>query len=220
MKRNFPSNDNADEKKRRMKSPVLYLARHGETDYNLKRIFQGASDIPLNETGRKQALALRELLTNIPLTRAYVSPLGRARETASTILIGREIPQKVESRLIEINFGDWEGTPEDEVKERWMEEYMDYRCNMANFHPSNGEAAIDAQRRAGEWWEEVLAEFSTSDEHILVVAHQSLNAVLACYVSGLPLELAWQNFKSKPGEVIRIVAGRVAEVTRLMGENC
>lgn len=214
---NIPTSDNGNTKKVGIHGPILYLTRHGQTDHNLNRIFQGASDIPLNETGRKQAETLRELLITIPFTRAYLSPLDRARETASIILRDRDVHQKVESRLIELHFGDWEGVPEDEVKERWMEDYMDYRNNMANFHPSNGEAAIAAQKRAGEWWDEVSSEFSSPEEHILVVAHQSLNGLLACYVTGISLEMVWQNFKTKPGEVIKIVPSPVSQVSRLIG---
>ncbi len=198
--------------------PVLYLARHGETDYNLNKIFQGASDIPLNKTGLRQAEALRQILRDVPLTRAFISPLQRARKTAGIVLKDRHLPEKVESRLIEINFGAWEGTPEAQVKKVWMEDYMDYRNNMSEFHPENGEAAIDAQKRAGEWWEEVSGEHNIEGEHILVVAHQSLNAVLACYVTGIRLEMAWENFKTKPGEVIRIVPGPLPQVTRLLPE--
>jgi len=195
--------------------PVLYLARHGQTDYNRNKIFQGRSDIPLNETGLAQAEQISELLKDIPLTRAYVSPLVRARTTASAILKDHDIPETVESRLTELFFGEWEGTPEVEVKERWMEDYMDYRNNMENFHPENGESARDAQKRAAEWWEEVCQNFNTPDENILVVAHQSLNAVLACYVVGVSLRNAWEQFKTSPGEVLRIATGRVAQVSRL-----
>jgi len=196
--------------------PVLYLARHGETDYNRRKIFQGRTDIPLNDRGREQAVALRELLRPIALTRAYFSPLERARVTGSIILEDRPIPQTVEPRLIEIFFGDWEGTPEAEVRDRWIGDYMDYRNDMSRFHPENGERAVDAQSRAGEWWDEVCGRFASPDEHILVVAHQSLNAVLACYVSGIPLSQAWENFKTGPGEVIRIVPSAIPQISRLL----
>lgn len=194
---------------------MLYLARHGETDYNKKKIFQGSSDIPLNDTGIQQAKALWKLLEPVPLTRAYVSPLDRARTTADIVLEDREITPKVELRLSEIHFGEWEGTPEADVKERWMEDYMDYRNDMSSFHPEGGESARDAQVRAGEWWDEVSAEFPSIEEHILVVAHQSLNAVLACYVAGIDLKSAWEQFKTKPGEVIRIVPTPIAQISKL-----
>ena len=196
--------------------PVLYLARHGETNFNRDKIFQGRTDNPLNEAGLKQAEIIKNLLIAVPLTRAFVSPLKRAIATAEIIIKDRNIPQKVENRLIEIDFGDWEGTPEEEVKVRWMEEYMDYRNDMWSFHPSNGEAAVDAQERAGAWWDEVSREYAQEGEQILVVAHQSLNAVLACYVCGISLKEAWHSFKSKPGEVIRIVPGPIAHVSKLI----
>ncbi len=199
--------------------PTLYLARHGETEYNRKKIFQGRSDIPLNETGLKQAGILGELLRPVPLTRAFVSPLQRARTTAEIILVDHEISQTVESRLTEIFFGEWEGTPEAVVKERWMEDYMDYRNDMERFHPENGESATDARKRAGEWWDEVSGEFGSADEHILVVAHQSLNAVLACYVTAIPLNKAWTNFKTRPGEVIKIITGQLPQVSRIIPET-
>ncbi len=216
MKQGNNADDRLEPPQKAGYGPILYLARHGQTDYNLNRIFQGSSDIPLNDTGRRQAIVLRDTLIDVPLTRAYISPLERARETAATILKDRIVPEKVELRLKELDFGDWEGTPEAEVKEKWMEDYMDYRNDMANFHPRNGEAAVDTQKRSGEWWDEISKEFPSPDEHILVVSHQSLNAVLACYVVGIALERAWENFKSKPGEVIRIVPSPIAHVSKLM----
>jgi len=198
--------------------PTLYLARHGQTNFNRDRIFQGRTNNPLNVTGAQQAFAIAELLQTVNFTRAYVSPLIRAATTADAIMVGRQIPLKVENRLTEIDFGDWEGTPEVEVKERWMEDYMDYRNDMGSFHPSNGESAVDAQKRAGEWWDEVSSEFPNEGENILVVAHQSINAVLACYVCGIPLKDAWTNFKSKTGEVIKIIPGAIAQVSKIVPE--
>ena len=195
---------------------VLYLARHGETEYNRRKIFQGRSDIPLNPTGRDQAHALRDLLKPVPLTRAYVSPLDRARVTAAIALEDHEIPLTVEPRLIEIDFGLWDSTPEAEVKERWADDYLDYRTDMSRFHPAEGESARDAQARAGEWWDEVQRELGDGPEHMLVVAHQSINAVLACYVAEVGLEAAWEHFKTRPGEVIKIVPGPLPHISRLL----
>jgi probable phosphoglycerate mutase len=195
--------------------PVLYLARHGETDANLKKIFQGRTDNPLNATGLAQGEALRRLFEPVPLTRAYCSPLERARVTASIILKNRSIPVSEDKRLTELDFGAWEMVPEIEVKERWMDDYIDYRSDMWRFRPEGGESARDVQARAGEWWDEISAEFASPSEHILVVAHQSINAVLACHVAGVDLREAWEHFKTRPGEVIRIIPGPVAMVSRM-----
>jgi len=196
--------------------PILYLVRHGETEYNRKKIFQGRSDIPLNDRGIEQACALRELLAPVSLTRAFVSPLDRAKTTAAIILKDRDVPQTVEERLTEIFFGEWEGTPEETVRQTWVEDYMDYRNDMSRFRPQNGESALEAQRRSGEWWDEISIRYSSPEEHILVVSHQSLNAVLACYVAGVHLKDAWQVFKTKPGEVMKIMPGRFPQISRMI----
>ena len=195
--------------------PTLYLVRHGETDYNRNKIFQGRFDIPLNENGLRQAEELRLILASVVLTKAFVSPLGRARATAEIILRDRGVPIVIEPRLIELDFGAWEGVAEEEVKRRWEEDYRNYREDMSRFCPKGGESAVEAQARAGEWWEEVKRAHSTQDESILVVAHQSLNAVLACYVTGMGLEHAWEHFKCRPAEVLRIAPGKVPLVSRL-----
>src|SRR5207244_1461401 len=63
----------------------LYLVRHGETDWNRERRFQGTSDIPLNELGRAQSRALAQRLTDARLDAVYTSPLSRAVETARIV---------------------------------------------------------------------------------------------------------------------------------------
>src|SRR6476620_209508 len=63
----------------------LYIARHGETDWNAQHKLQGMTDIPLNENGRKQAAALAESLTGVHLDAIYSSTLSRSRDTAQTV---------------------------------------------------------------------------------------------------------------------------------------
>ena len=62
---------------------TIYLVRHGETDWNARRIVQGVTDIPLNETGLAQAAAARELMKDVPIDIIYSSPLVRAYRTAA-----------------------------------------------------------------------------------------------------------------------------------------
>lgn len=89
----------------------LFLVRHGETDWNRQRRIQGRTDIPLNETGREQALmAGRGFAAFGAWDGLYASPLSRARETAE--IIGREVglrgPELVPS-LVERDYGEAEG---------------------------------------------------------------------------------------------------------------
>ena len=87
----------------------LYIIRHGETDWNVARRFQGRSDIPLNGEGRRLALITAQALGGIPFTKIYTSPLKRAYETAMIIKGARDIPVIEEQRIIEIGFGEYEG---------------------------------------------------------------------------------------------------------------
>ena len=86
----------------------IYLTRHGQTDYNKKRMMQGLSDIPLNEVGIAQAKARRESLGDIKFDAVYSSPLCRAVKTAS--IIGNVPEEEIikDARIIEANFGKYE----------------------------------------------------------------------------------------------------------------
>ena len=86
----------------------IYLTRHGQTDYNKKRMMQGRSDIPLNEVGIGQATARRQQLGDITFDAVYSSPLIRAVKTASIIGNVSEDEIITDERIIEANFGKYE----------------------------------------------------------------------------------------------------------------
>lgn len=113
----------------------LFLVRHGETDWNVQRLLQGASDIPLNDNGRVQAReAAPELARIAPVTRIVSSDLSRAVETAGILADamgagsqGGRAEVVVDARLRERSYGIWEGMPEDvreadhaEEHSRWV----------------------------------------------------------------------------------------------------
>jgi alpha-ribazole phosphatase/probable phosphoglycerate mutase len=86
----------------------IYVTRHGQTDYNKKRMMQGRSDIPLNEVGIAQATARRKTLGDIKFDAVYSSPLIRAVKTAQ--IIGNVSEEEIikDERIIEANFGKYE----------------------------------------------------------------------------------------------------------------
>lgn len=85
----------------------IYLARHGQTDWNLEGRIQGGTDIPLNATGRQQAQQLRARLTGVHLDAVYSSSLGRSRETAE--IVHGQAPLTSLPGLGERRFGKFEG---------------------------------------------------------------------------------------------------------------
>ena len=78
---------------------MLYIMRHGRTDWNDLRKLQGRTDIPLNDAGREMADAARKEYADVRFDICFCSPLVRARETAEILLRGRDVPIIADDRL-------------------------------------------------------------------------------------------------------------------------
>ena len=94
----------------------LILVRHGETEWNAQRRYQGHSDVPLSALGRRQAARAAERLAALKIDAVYTSDLGRALETAEIIAEQRGLEVCAEPRLRELNFGVFEGLTFDEAQ--------------------------------------------------------------------------------------------------------
>lgn len=102
---------------------LLYLVRHGETDWNSQRRIQGTTDIPLNDTGRGQAARTGRLLSRRQWDAVIASPLSRALETASIIAGELGLPEPTtDVRLVERNYGEAEGLDFAEMNRRFPED--------------------------------------------------------------------------------------------------
>jgi broad specificity phosphatase PhoE len=96
---------------------TIYLVRHGETDYNIQRRFQGHIDTPLNKAGKKQAVELAKKFTSLHLDFVYSSDLIRAKETAAEIAKEKKLEIRLTKLFRERNFGKAEGRSLTEDKE-------------------------------------------------------------------------------------------------------
>lgn len=150
-----------------MKLQVVHWVRHGETDYNLNGRWQGTLDIPLNETGRKQAQLAAEALAAFPIGLVYSSDLSRAYETAQVIAEAhsREIVKDV--RLREISLGSFQGLTRQEIASTYPLEYT-YWQNSDKYVVPNGESRLQLQARVMSFWGELLA---CDCEQVVVVTH-------------------------------------------------
>jgi len=108
----------------------LILVRHGETEWNALHRYQGQSDVPLSEIGKRQAKLVAERLLDRKIDAVYVSDLKRARETATAIVEKTGQTISPEPRLREMNFGVLEGLTFDEGMAKypemisaWLEDY-------------------------------------------------------------------------------------------------
>src|SRR5437764_2409246 len=100
---------------------TLLLARHGETDWNRARRWQGHADRPLTERGRAQAAELAERLADIALDAVYSSDLRRARETAEAVAQAQGVDLVQLAELREVSVGSWEGLTREEAATRFPE---------------------------------------------------------------------------------------------------
>jgi broad specificity phosphatase PhoE len=106
---------------------TLLLARHGETDWNSERRWQGHADQPLNDAGRAQARELAETLAGRSIDAVYASDLSRAHETAEIVASRLGLAVRTDIRLREVDVGDWSGRLWSEIEasdpdavERWQ----------------------------------------------------------------------------------------------------
>jgi broad specificity phosphatase PhoE len=153
----------------------IYLLRHGETPWNADRNrYCGRTDIPLSQIGRAQAAALREALVSVPLAAMYVSPLARSRETGEIIAAGRQLPLHKDPRLIEIDFGGWEGLPAADIagfdpvgRAAWLHDPTATRAG------GTGETAAEVSERMTACLAEIAARHE--GEAVAVVGHNTAN---------------------------------------------
>lgn len=169
--------------------PDFYFARHGETDWNFERRYQGSRDIPLNVRGQKQAdsngVLLRYLLEEEGVDPAslnwFASPLGRARETMERMRAAFDAPLPDvhhDQRLVEISFGNLEGRLHAEIaREMAVAAPGERDASYWHFRPERGETYDDVAKR--------LLDFAEALTHnSVIVAHGGVMRVLRHLVEG------------------------------------
>jgi broad specificity phosphatase PhoE len=162
---------------------TLLLARHGETDWNLARRWQGHADRPLTERGRAQAAALAERLANIALDDVYASDLRRARETAAVVAAqhGLEVIELCELR--EVDVGSWEGLTRDEAEARFPEGYRRWLAGGTGWHDGETYEGMSARVLAA------VGRIARANEggRVLIVSHGG--PIRAIHAAALGLEV-------------------------------
>ncbi len=149
----------------------LYLTRHGQTDWNLEMRAQGRCDQPLNDTGRNQAIALRDKIAGLDFDICYTSPLKRASETAKIAVNGRSEIIYHDS-LIERSFGDFEG----KIIKSWSELVNGVNIDDPELTKITGgvETVQSVLARTKTFLDELKAKHPI-DAKILVVGHGGMS---------------------------------------------
>lgn len=165
---------------------VFFLVRHGETDWNREGKYTGQSDIPLNENGRQQARQAAEQLLDLHPHVIYSSDLSRALETAQIISQVVSLPVMIDSRLREINQGEWEGLHVDEIKNRFNGLFYTREKDPFNVSSPGGETIGDVYQRVSAALKDMLHDYS--DEKVVVTAHGVVLAIMRVIAGNEPIQ--------------------------------
>lgn len=169
-----------------MPQTQLYLIRHGQTDWNLRAMLQGQTDIPLNEMGRRQAMEARERLAGVHFDAVYSSPLRRAMDTAQLVSGWPMEKIRADQRLIEIAFGPYEG----KATHTLGPAFAPFFAEPATYRPpEGGESLQSVLQRTADFLAFVAREHA--GQTLLVAGHgAALHAMLTAALAN-PLEKFW-----------------------------
>jgi broad specificity phosphatase PhoE len=175
----------------------LILARHGETVWNVEKIYRGRADVNLDEVGVKQAGLLGKYLSNWELEAIYSSPLRRAIDTANIIARYQNIGVHIAEGLIDFDYGELQSLPEQEAKRLYPTIHNEWHNNPHKVKMPGGESLEDVKRRAIGVVNDVISKYQGS---IVLVAHRVVNKVLICSLLGLNNSYFW-NIKQDVGGI-------------------
>lgn len=170
---------------------MLYIMRHGRTEWNVRHKLQGRTDIPLNDEGRKMAEKACEEYKDINIDICYCSPLIRAVETAEIVLKDRNIPIIIDERLVEMSFGEYEGREN-------IFQNPDCPINVLFQEPAKyihsvggAETFNELYARTGEFLKEIVEPQLQQGKDILIVGHGAMNSSIVCQIKNIPIEQFW-----------------------------
>ncbi|WP_129718245.1 histidine phosphatase family protein [Pedobacter sp. SYP-B3415] len=165
----------------------VYLLRHGETAYNADgNRYCGRTDIALTEKGINQAHGVHTQLAGLHFDAVFSSPLQRAYQTAQ---IASGLPEGVQkdSRLIEADFGRWEGKTKEEFIPESPELWADWCTNPEHTRAGGtGETALQVVTRLDDFFNELTKRFARG--RVMVVAHNGVNRLFMAYKLEMPLK--------------------------------
>lgn len=176
----------------------LYLIRHGETALNKRGCYYGKTDAILSEKGIEQANGLKKLFRDISFDYVVSSPLVRAYNTAQIIMEEREQNIFGDSRLMEQNFGIFEGLTYSEIKEVYPGELEEWNHQFSTYTIPQGESFMDVRRRVEAFLKDIPQGEASKGEKMLIAAHKGTLGHLLAAMLKLPLEGYW-NFAFEQG---------------------
>jgi len=167
----------------------IYLLRHGETAWNADgNRYCGRTDLELTQKGKQQAKTVQAKLKDKHFNAIYASPLKRATHTAEIVSGNKEII--TDERLIEVDFGEWEGKPRPQFTAEnptlWEDWISDPNSARAG---GTGESGKEVVARLNDFFNDLIkaSKGEEEDKNIMIVAHNGVNRLFLSHKLGMPL---------------------------------
>ena len=184
-------------------STQLVVIRHGESNFNRERRWQGQSqDAILNELGWRQAECVADALRGSQPAALFSSDLTRAMQTAVPVAAAVDLPIYCERRLREIDSGRWTNRPSAEVQLEEPERVRAWNEAPATTSPTEGETLAEAQQRILAFVNEQAPRYG--GQTVVVGTHGAILQTLMAAALGLPLERLWLDTPAPNGAIVRI----------------
>lgn len=187
-----------------MKETVLFLTRHGQTEWNLQKRMQGHQNSALTALGEQQAEWLRERLEGENLGAIYSSTSPRALHTAQILRGNRSLSIQQQASLMEINMGIWEGMNTDQIEQKYPLQYSHFFTRPDLFIPlASGETYSQLEQRVIPTLERIIND--SEGLEVLIVTHRiTLKVIMAHFLKKSLREL---------GELPDILSTALCKVT-------
>jgi broad specificity phosphatase PhoE len=195
----------------------IYLVRHGQTAWNKEEIFRGRTDIPLDETGLKQAQLTGEYFRGMEIHAIYSSPLSRAWETAQKISQIHNLKVQPLQGILDMRFGKWEGQSHRDIQKNDKEIYRQWKEGPHQVRLPGGESLDEVRARSMAALEGVIRE--NPGKTLVLVSHRVICKVLICAILGLDNSHFWQI--TQDTTAINLIQHREGKyILSLMNETC
>ncbi|AEH51920.1 histidine phosphatase family protein [Pseudothermotoga thermarum] len=190
---------------------TIYLVRHAKTDWNDLGLWQGTSDVPLNEEGIKQAEKLAKRFSKLPIEAVFTSPLKRSYQTAKIIASEKGLQPIVDELLIECRIDLWNGLTMEETLKRFKKEHDEWSKNP-DAQINGVESLSSVKARMIKFFQQIVAK---DFNQVVVVSHAIALRMLISWILGLEIP-NHVNFKL---ENASITAVQVASKPRILYLN-
>lgn len=199
----------------------LIITRHGRTEWNAQTRTQGRTDIPLDETGLRQAQCFGKRVAALPVCAIYASPLSRAMQTAAPAGALLQLPVTPDERLIERDFGEWEGHAFSELAVLYPALWEQWKHDPSRCVPPHAETIEQVRPRCVDFLEDVQQKHPGQNDTVLVVCHSIPARVMVAELIGLPLarfhsirldNAAYSELDCHPGECKMVVLNDVCHL--------